>query len=185
MKIGVVVGSVRQNRVGRIIGDWIMESAADREDITYELVDLMELNLPFATAAMPPAMANRQYEDPIVQEWSKLIDGFDGFIFVTPEYNHSIPGAFKNAVDLLGPEWRDKAIAFVGYAVAGGTNAISAWRQVAAGFNMYDIRSTVSLNIFQEVVDGKLNLNERRAGELGDLLASLEAATRATATLRA
>ncbi|MGL4831156.1 MAG: NADPH-dependent FMN reductase, partial [Propionibacteriaceae bacterium] len=157
MKIGVVVGSIRDGRVGRIIGDWVMESAAGRDGATYELVDLAELNLPFATAAMPPAMANRQYADPVVQEWSTLIDGFDGFIFVTPEYNSSIPGAFKNAVDLLGPEWRSKAIAFVGYAVAGGVNAITAWRQVAGGFNMFDIRSTVALNIFQEVVDGKLN----------------------------
>lgn len=119
MKIAIIVGSTRENRVGRSVAEWVASQGANRTDAQYELVDLADYQLPLLTSAVPPAALNRQYGDPAIQKWGQKIDGFDGYIFVTPEYNHSVPAALKNSMDVIGPEWMKKAIAFVGYGSGG------------------------------------------------------------------
>lgn len=170
MKIGIVLGSIREGRIGEAVGNWVLETATARDDATYSIVDLKSFNVPLLTSATVPAMAGGVYDSPEVQNWSAAIAELDGFIFVTPEYNHGIPGAFKNAVDSLGPEWTGKAVGFVSYGADGGTRAVEQWRQVVANFSMHAVRGQVSLSLFTEFGPDGFAPLDRRAGELTGVL---------------
>ncbi|HJD77991.1 MAG TPA: NAD(P)H-dependent oxidoreductase [Corynebacterium pollutisoli] len=142
-RIAVIVGSTRPNRNAPAVAEWVYENARNRADAEYELVDIADFNLPLLDEPNPPAMG--QYENEHTKKWAEKIASFDGYIFVTPEYNHSVPGALKNAVDYLYAEWNNKAIAFVSYGSAGGTRAVEAWRLIAAELQMADVRAQVFL----------------------------------------
>lgn len=173
MKIGIVIGSIREGRNGKAVGDWVAKSAAQRADADFEVLDLKEFDVPLLTSATVPATAQKQYVSPNVTRWSEAVDSCDGFIFVTPEYNHGVPGALKNAVDSLGSEWFQKTIAFVSYGADGGVRAVEHWRQIVANFQMLDVRAQVALSLFQDFgADGFAPL-ERRDGELGVLFDQL------------
>lgn len=148
------------------------ERASQRSDAQFEIIDLKAYDVPLLTAPVPPAAANRQYDSENVRRWSRAIDACDGFVFVTPEYNHGVPGALKNAVDVLGPEWFGKTVGFVSYGADGGVRAVEQWRQIVANLQMLDVRAQVALSLFQECSDGFSPL-ERRDGELTALLDQL------------
>ena len=97
-----------------------------------------------------PAPPTARYENEKTQRWSRVVDEFDGFVFVTPEYNHSVPAAMKNAFDVLGPEWQKKAVAFVAYGADGGVRAVEHWRSITANMSMPAARSQVSLSLFTD-----------------------------------
>ncbi|MCM3555467.1 NAD(P)H-dependent oxidoreductase [Janibacter melonis] len=179
MKIGIIVGSVREGRAARTVAEWVQATADQREEATFEIVDLADFDLPMLTSPIIPGMANRQYDDERVVRFGQAIDQYDGFVFVTPEYNHSIPGAFKNAFDSLAPEWMGKTVAFVSYGADGGIRAVEHWRSVVANFSMHAVRQQVALSLFTELGQDGLQLQERRAGELDVLVDQLVAATRA------
>ncbi|WP_220492167.1 NADPH-dependent FMN reductase [Propioniciclava sp. MC1683] len=103
MKVGIVLGSVRDGRAGEAVANWVAKGAAGRE-ATYELIDLKAFDVPLLTTNTHPMRAKKSYDDERVQAWSDAIDACDAYIFVTPEYNHGVPGALKNAVDSLGQE---------------------------------------------------------------------------------
>lgn len=181
MKIGIIVGSVRQERLGGNVGQWVHEAATTREGtkregVAYELIDLKNFDVPVFDSATNPMAAKKQYESDAVTKWSEAIDACDGFIFVTAEYNHGVPGAFKNAVDSLGPEWVGKAVAFVGYGSVGGVRAIEQWRQIIANFSMVDVRAEINLSLFSHFADGAVQEEERHAGELKAVFDQVEAA---------
>jgi NAD(P)H-dependent FMN reductase len=183
MWVGIVVGSIREGRKGRHVGDWALTHArawaeANDADVQFELIDLKDFDLPLLTAAVVPGAANRKYDDERVRNWSAAIDACDAYVFVTPEYNHGVPGAFKNAVDSLGPEWSGKTVAFVSYGADSGVRAVEQWRQIMGNFQMFVVRAQVSCSTFAEFTDGEFTPTERRAGSLGDLLTQLVAATR-------
>src|SRR5690606_19872835 len=117
-------------------------------DAAYELVDLVAFDVPLLTTAVHPMAADKTYADPNVQRWSDTIDSFDGYVFVTPEYNHGVPGGFKNAVDSLGSEWVGKPVAFVGHGSVGGVRAIEQWRQIVTNFSMPIVRAELNFNLF-------------------------------------
>lgn len=172
--IGVFLGSVRSGRIGEHIGAWVMDAAAER-DADYRLLDLAEFDVPHLIAEVVPGAANKQYDDPAVTAWSKAVDTCDGFVFVTPEYNHSIPGTMKNAFDSLFGEWAGKPVAFVGYGADGGVRAVEHWRQIVANLSMTDIRNQVVLNIFgEDVNDGELSPREHKQAALTRALSDLE-----------
>lgn len=166
MKIGIVLGSVREERLGAQIGAWVKKIAAERDDAEYELIDLKEFNVPVLTSAVHPMAAKKQYEDEAVQAWSAAIDACDAYVFITPEYNHGVPGGLKNAVDSLGPEWVGKVIGFIGYGSVGGVRAIENWRLVTANFSMIDVRAEVNISTFTDFSDGKFTPDERRPDEV-------------------
>lgn len=179
MKIGIILGSIREGRAGAQVAEWVFDRAKELGGAEFELVDLKDYNVPLLTTGVHPAMANRDYESQEVKNWGRKIDEFDGYIFVTTEYNHGVPGAFKNAVDSLAPEWMNKKVAFVGYGAANGVRAIEQWRGIVANFNMWDIRTTVEFNIFSEFTDGVFAPNERYEGEITALFDQLVATHRA------
>lgn len=120
-KIKLIIGSTRQGRVGKPLSDWLLRAAKDSgHDI--EVFDLQEIDLPPFDAAVPPAY--KPTETPEGKAWAQMVGDADGFVFVTPEYNRSIPSGLKNAIDYLTTEWKEKPAAIVSYGyIDGGKSA--------------------------------------------------------------
>ncbi len=175
MKIGIINGSIRGTRNTEPVSKYAHEIAAKRGgDFEYEYVDLAEYNVPLLTTDVHPMVANKDHEDPNVQKWSDKIDSLDAFIFVTPEYNHGVPGGFKNAFDVLGPEWVGKPVAFIGHGAVGGVRAIEQWRQIVANFSMPVVRAELNFNLFFDWVDGEFSPADRHPEEINGMLDQLE-----------
>ena len=147
-KIGIILGSTRPGRNGEAVANWVFEHASQRQDAQYELVDIADYDLPLLDEPMPAMMA--QYSQPHTKRWAEKIASFDGFVIVTAEYNHGVPGALKNAIDFLNVEWNNKAVGFVGYGTAGGVRAVEQLRLIAAEVRMADVRSQVALSMFTD-----------------------------------
>ena len=148
LKIAIILGSTRPGRNGKAVADWVLDVAKQRDDADYELLDIAEYALPHLDEIVPPSMG--QYAQPHTLAWAKTIASFDGFVFVTPEYNHSTSGALKNAIDFLYAEWNNKAAGFVSYGVAGGTRAVEHLRLVMAELQVADVRAQVALSLFTD-----------------------------------
>jgi NAD(P)H-dependent FMN reductase len=148
LKIAIIIGSTRPNRNGKAVGDWVFEIARKRSDAQFELIDLAEINLPLLDEPIPPSL--HKYSKDHTKRWSSLIEGFDGFVFVTPEYNHSTCAALKNAIDFLYTEWNNKAAGFVGYGSAGGTRAVEHLRLIMAEVQIADVRNQVQLSLYTD-----------------------------------
>ena len=173
MKIGIVEGSVREGRNAAAVARWVEEGAAGREGVELVHLDISQFNLPLFFEPLPPMMLNRQYQSEAVRAWSQAVDGCDGFIFISPEYNHSISGALKNAIDWLAPEWMNKPAACVGYGAESGTRGVEHLRVILANFNMYVIRPQVSLSIFTNIINGAVVPSEIKQGDLNMLMDQL------------
>ncbi|MER5422578.1 NADPH-dependent FMN reductase [Streptosporangium roseum] len=135
IRIAVIVGSTRPGRRGEAVARWVAEvagrhAAVTAGEATVEVVDLAEYGLPLLDEPVPAAFG--QYRNAHTVRWAATIDSFDGFVFVTPEYNHSVPAALKNAIDFLYAEWNDKAAGFVGYGIQGGIRAVEHLRLTLA-----------------------------------------------------
>lgn len=151
LKIAVVVASTRPERVGPAVAEWVMAGTADREEASYTLVDLADQGLPLLDEPEPASSGNYSREH--TKRWSALVDGFDGFVFVTPEYNRGIPGALKNALDFLYAEWNDKAAAICCYGSSGGLRAAEQLKLVLGELQIATVRSQVSISIYDDMTD--------------------------------
>ncbi|WP_426517987.1 NADPH-dependent FMN reductase [Diaminobutyricibacter sp. McL0618] len=182
--IGVVLGSTRPGRRGAAIADWMMARTAGRPGAQYELIDIAEYDLPLLDE--PAQAAVGQYTKPHTIRWSQEIDRFDGFVFVTPEYNRSTSAALKNAIDFLYREWNGKAAAFVSYGSVGGARAIEHLRGIAAAVELAGIPR--QLNFFARVdFDAQRNFapgehNVKLAALMLDQLETWATALRSTRT---
>lgn len=148
IRIGVILGSTRPGRRGEQVATWVMERAKQRSDADYELVDLVDYPLPHLDEPLPPSMG--QYQNAHTQNWAATITRFDGFVFVTPEYNHSTSGVLKNALDFLYAEWNNKAMGVVSYGAVGGARAAEHLRLIAGELQMADVRTNVALSAFAD-----------------------------------
>jgi NAD(P)H-dependent FMN reductase len=144
-RIHVIVGSTRPNRFGDKPARWVAEHLAARGDLDVEVVDLRDYPLPFFDRPRSPARTLRDYPDEAVERWGRKIDEADGFVVVTPEYNHGYPAVLKNALDHLFPEWHRKPVAFVGYGNVGGARAIEQLREVAVELEMAPLRHAIHI----------------------------------------
>lgn len=143
-RIGVVVASIREGRVGSTVGNWFMDAVKDNPDVECELIDLKEYPVPLYADAMPAGMRQGKHENPQVDVWLSRLEAVDGFIFILPEYNHSLPGAFKNALDYVFPETHNKPMGIVSYgSIAAGSRSAEHLRQIAAEMQMFDIRNQI------------------------------------------
>jgi NAD(P)H-dependent FMN reductase len=185
MKIAILVGSTRPGRKGTKVAQWVHERASQRDDADFEIVELADYGLPLLCEAVVPGAADRQYETPQTQVWSQKVDEFDGFVWVTPEYNHGVPAAMKNALDLLYPEWNHKAVGFVSYGANDGIRAVEHWRSIVANVLMVDVRAQLAFSTFSEWDGAEFTPQERREGELTNMLNQLVAMTGTVSSLRA
>jgi NAD(P)H-dependent FMN reductase len=148
LKIGIVLGSTRPGRNGEAVAKWVYEAASRRTDAEYELVDIAEFALPHLDEALPPSLG--QYAQAHTKAWARKIASFDGYVFVTPEYNHSTSGALKNAIDFLYAEWNNKAAGFVSYGSVGGTRAVEHLRLIMSELQVATVRAQVALSLFTD-----------------------------------
>lgn len=151
IKIGIIIGSTRPGRNGEAVAKWVYNLSLKRKDAEFELIDISNYNLPLFDEMYPPMM--NQYANEHTKVWSSKIAEFDGYIFVTPEYNHSTSGALKNAIDYLHYEWNNKAVGFVSYGSSGGVRAVEHLRLIAGELKMADVRAQVTFSIFTDFVN--------------------------------
>jgi len=146
--IAIVIGSTRPGRNGPAVARWVRDLAVERSDARFEVVDLADFDLPHLDEAMPPILG--QYTQPHTRRWAAKIAAFDAYVIVTPEYNHSAPGALKNAIDFLYAEWTNKAVGFVGYGSAGGARAIEQLRTVLSCVQVAHVSAQVELSLYTD-----------------------------------
>jgi NAD(P)H-dependent FMN reductase len=146
MKIKIILGSIREGRFGERPAKWVYEELAKREDMDVELLDLKDYSMPLFDSPMSPAMMGKKYQNEVVQKWSGKIEEADGYIIVSPEYNHGYSSVLKNALDWLAPEWYKKAVGFVGYGSAGGARAIEQLREVVIELKMVPINRSIHIS---------------------------------------
>jgi len=144
-RIAIILGSTRPGRNGEAVAKWVLGLANQRSDAEYELVDIAEFNLPHLDEPVPPSLG--QYSKPHTLAWAEKIASFDGYVFVTPEYNHSTSGALKNAIDFLYGEWNNKAAGFVSYGGVGGTRAVEHLRLIMSELQVATVRAQVALSL--------------------------------------
>jgi NAD(P)H-dependent FMN reductase len=183
-RIAIIVGSTRPNRNSEQVARWVHDIAARRDDATFELIDLRDVPLPPLDEPVPPAFG--QYQNEHTKQWASTIASFDGFVIVTPEYNHGIPGVLKNAIDYLYAEWHNKAVGFVSYGMQGGARAAEHLRTIAGNLHMADVGPQVTLHLLTEFENfsvfkpGDYNLKT-----LDELLGQVASWSAALAPLRA
>lgn len=146
--IGIILGSTRPNRKGAQVAKWVHDRASQRSDTEFELVDLRDHPLPHLDEPLPAAHGRYQHEH--TKAWANKIAAFDGFVIVTPEYNASVPGVLKNALDHLFAEWNNKAVGFVAYGGAGGARAVQHLRLICGALQMAVVPKQVTLSLHTE-----------------------------------
>ncbi|GAA1355924.1 NADPH-dependent FMN reductase [Streptomyces beijiangensis] len=154
LRIAVVLGSTREGRFGPVVSRWITSHLAQHEDLTVDVIDLVETPLPtvFPAFGQPPAPGTEE----ALAAVSPRLEAADAFVFVTPEYNHSFPAPLKNAIDWHNQQWHAKPIGFVSYGgLSGGLRAVEQLRVVMAELNAVTIRNTVSFHNFGEKFDAE------------------------------
>jgi NAD(P)H-dependent FMN reductase len=142
-KIAIIISSVRPTRFADKPAQWILGLAKERPDLDVEIVDLKDYDLPLF--ASPASDAWVPATDPEVLRWQSKVAEFDGYIFVVAEYNRSITGALKNAIDQAYKAWNRKAAGFVGYGSVGGARAIEHLRNIAVELQLVPVRSGVHI----------------------------------------
>ncbi|WP_433274874.1 NADPH-dependent FMN reductase [Pseudonocardia xinjiangensis] len=183
-KIAIILGSTRPGRNGEAVARWVLDIAKQRSDAEYELVDLLDYKLPHLDEAIPPSMG--QYSQPHTKVWAEKIRSFDGFVFVTPEYNHSTSGALKNAIDFLFAEWNNKAAGFVSYGAVGGARAVEHLRLVMGELQVADVRAQVTLSLHTDFTNfSQFTPGAHQAEQVSAVLDQVVAWSAALAPLRA
>jgi NAD(P)H-dependent FMN reductase len=148
LKVGIIIGSTRPGRNAEAVARWVDEQTKKRSDAHYELVDIKDFNLPLLDEPVPPSMG--KYSKPHTLAWARKIASLDAFIFVTPEYNHGITGALKNAIDFIYAEWNNKAAGFVGFGSMGGARAVEQLRTIMAEIQVADVRAQVAFSLYND-----------------------------------
>ena len=148
MKIAIITGTVRPNRVSPAVAEWVKSIAAEREGVEFEIVDIADYNLPLYDEPMPAAYG--QYANEHTKTWAAKIAEFDGYIFVTAEYNHAAAAPLLNAMAFPYNEWNNKAAGFVGYGSLGGARAVENLRLVAGELQLADVRTAAHLSLFDD-----------------------------------
>lgn len=173
-RIMIVVGSVRPGRIGLPIAEWVRGVAAE-SGFDIDFADLAEIGLPFMDEPNHPRL--RKYTRQHTLDWSARVSAAEGFVFVTPEYNHSFAPALKNAIDFLSQEWWRKPVGFVSYGgVSGGTRGVTALEPVVMGVGLVRIGAEVELPFAgAQVADGVFTPGQKESAILAKLLSELAA----------
>nr|WP_170006034.1 NADPH-dependent FMN reductase [Bacillus fonticola] len=146
LNIGIILGSTRQGRISPQVGEWVKGIAEKRGDAYYEIVDIADFNLPF--------LGTTDGTEPGIAAWNEKLASLDGFVFIVQEYNHSISGALKNAIDFAREVWYNKAAGIVSYGSTGGARAAEHLRGIFAEQKVADVRTHPTLSLFTDFING-------------------------------
>ena len=183
LTLQIIIGSVRQGRGGLSVAEWFEGIARKDPRFVVERVDLAELNLPLMDEPNHPRL--QKYTHDHTRRFSEIIARGDAYVFVTTEYNYAIPGALKNALDYLGPEWAGKPMSTVSYGgIAGGARAVEDLRRIAIPLKMVPLVQAVMCPMYAQQRDdeGRFHgnpLQVEAAGEMLDALADFGAVLKA------
>lgn len=146
LNIGIILGSTRDGRLSPQVGAWVKELADQRGDATYTVIDIADYKLPLLGEPGSDASG--------AAAWSEIVGKQDGFVFIVQEYNHSITGALKNALDYLREEWNNKAAGIVSYGSVGGARAAEHLRGILGELSVADVRVHPALSLFTDFENG-------------------------------
>lgn len=161
LRVAVVVGSTRPTRICPGIAEWVKRTAGQESSLSYELIDLAAVGLPLLDEPLKAAL--REYEHEHTRAWSRLVSGFDGFVFVFPQYNWGYPAPLKNAMDFLYYEWHDRPATSVTYGTRGGGKGAQQFLGVLEGLHMRPLKDRVELVITDDDVDQEWQLRDLNA----------------------
>ncbi|MGO1511406.1 MAG: NADPH-dependent FMN reductase [Actinomycetaceae bacterium] len=194
-RIAIIAGSTRPHRAGSQVAEWALATARRvvPEGVEVEPLDLATFELPVLDEPAP-AMSGAVTHDH-TRRWAAAVASFDGFVVVTPEYNHGVPGPLKNAIDYLFFEWNDKAVGFVSYGVNAGVRAVEQLRQIAGELKLADVRTQVALSMHTDfdysglditdpTVVGSFTPAPRHVEDLTELLGEVTRWSRALSAVR-
>ncbi|MCF7834198.1 MAG: NAD(P)H-dependent oxidoreductase [Candidatus Pacebacteria bacterium] len=145
LNIKVIVGSVREGRFADKASAWIAEELKKQPNVSIEILDLKDYEMPFFNEAVSPSYKTEPYKNEAVARFTSKIAEGDAFVVVSPEYNHSTTGVLKNAFDWVYQEWNNKPIGFVSYGSVGGARAVEHLRLIAVELQMAPIRNAVHI----------------------------------------
>ena len=183
LDIAIILGSTRPNRNGKAVADWVVAQTAGRTAARYTLVDLVDFPLPHLDEPIPPSAG--QYTGEHTKAWADTIAAYDGFVFVTPEYNHSTSGVLKNAIDYLYGEWNNKAAGFVSYGSVSGARAVEHLRGVMSEVQVAHVRQSVGFSLAHDFENySRFTPNPRAGEQLAVMLDQLESWTSALKGVR-
>lgn len=183
-KIAIITGTTRPGRVNADVAAWLLERANLRNDAQYELVDIADFNLPILDEAAPAAYA--QYSQDHTKAFSAKIAEFDGYVFVTGEYNHSVPAALTNAISYLNHEWANKAAGIVGYGSAFGVRAAEHLRGILSEMQIAHVQKQGMFSLFTDFENfSTFKPTEMQAASVDPMLDQLVAWTAAMKQVRA
>lgn len=174
LNIGIILGSTREGRVSPQVGQWVKEIADKRGDANYTIIDIVDYDLPLLGTA----------EAPGAQAWSEIVAKQDGFVFITQEYNHSITGALKNALDYLRVEWNNKAAGIVSYGSVGGARAAEHLRGILGELLVADVRVHPALSLFTDFENGEFKPKEVQTDSVNQMLDQVIPWSKALYTIR-
>lgn len=160
-RVAVVIGSTRPGRICPGIAGWVRDALAWSSQLTYELVDLADIALPMLDEPLMAAL--HSYARPHTKAWSRVVDGFGGFVFVFPQYNWGYPAVMKNALDFLYDEWRGKPASMVSYGTRGGNRGVSQLASVLQGLDMRQLGCNLQVKITLDDVDADWQLKDLAA----------------------
>lgn len=146
LNIGIILGSTREGRLSPQVGNWVKELADKRGDANYTIIDIADYKLPLLGEAGVDASG--------AAAWSEAVAKQDGFVFIAQEYNHSITGSLKNALDYLRVEWNNKAAGIVSYGSVGGARAAEHLRGILGELSVADVRVHPALSLFTDFENG-------------------------------
>ncbi|GHD02380.1 NADPH-dependent FMN reductase [Zhihengliuella salsuginis] len=182
-RIAILTGSTRPGRLNPQVAEWALAEAERAvPDVEFELVDIADYSLPLLDEPYPASA--RKYQNEHTKVWSAKIAAFDGFVFVTPEYNHSLSPALTNAVDYLYYEWADKAAGIVSYGGVKGARSTEVLRGLLSAVGIAHVQRTVMFALGTDFTDGVFTPSERAADALSKMLEQVVAWTRALETVR-
>lgn len=175
LNIGIILGSTRQGRVSPQVGEWVKGIADKRDDANYEIVDIANYKLPF--------LGEGTGEE--AKAWAEKINSLDGYVFIVQEYNHSISGALKNAMDSAYVEWNNKAAGIVSYGSTGGARAAEHLRGILAEVQVADVRTHPTLSLFTDFEEATtFKPAERHETSVNEMLDQVIAWSGALKTIR-
>lgn len=167
-KVGIIVGSVRPNRRSMQVASWLKGQLMKSTEVQFSIIDLKEVNLPMMDEPQLPFTGIYTREK--TRAWSELIQGYDGFILVFPQYNWGYPAVIKNAIDYLAKEWQGKPVSLVTFGGHGGTQAQLTMKLVVTGLKMVVLPVNLEINLMPDdstaSADRKLNTYNTQAALL-------------------
>ncbi|GGC37647.1 NADPH-dependent FMN reductase [Brevibacterium sediminis] len=173
LNIAIIPGTSRPQALNPQIVNWVEQQLASNDDVRAEVVDFGSFDLPLLDEVIPAGA--KMYANDHTKAWGSKLEEFDAFIFVTPEYNHSISGSLKNALDFVATEFNHKVAGIVNYGADKGVRAAEHLRHILANYKLAVVRDQASFSIFTDVADGTFAPTEVSAAPFASMVGDIVA----------